>query len=178
MSESHEPLWYCVQTAPKQERITSALLRNEVGIEVFSPRVRFKRARSTGVAWVNESMFPGYVFARFDYETQHRHVRATGSVAKIVSFGDRPSPVPDQLIGELRASVADEETVEIPQDVAPGEEVRIVTGPFSGVTALVTRVLPARQRVAILLEMLGSQREVEIEARDLLPDVRHPLRRK
>jgi len=169
--------WYCVQTAPKQERVTSMLLRSEVGIEVFCPRVKFKRARSTGVAWVNEAMFPGYLFARFDYETQHRHIRSTGGVSKIVSFGSLPAPVPETIVQELRRSVADEETVEIAQDIKPGEEARVITGPFSGVTALVTRVLPARKRVAILLEMLGSQREVEIRTEDLLPDVRHPLRK-
>jgi len=169
--------WYCVQTSPKQERVTSKLLRSEVGIEVFCPRVRFKRARSTGVAWVNEAMFPGYLFARFDYETQHRHIRSTGGVSKIVSFGGQPMPVSEAIVSELRRSVADEETVEIAQDLEPGQEARVITGPFSGVTALVTRVLPARKRVAILLEMLGSQREVEIATDDLLPDVRHPLRR-
>jgi hypothetical protein len=34
---------------------------------------------------------------------------------------------------------------------------------------LVTRVIPARQRIAILLELLGSQREVEIERDRVLP---------
>ncbi len=34
---------------------------------------------------------------------------------------------------------------------------------------LVSRVLPARQRIAVLLELLGGQREVEIERDRVLP---------
>jgi len=38
-----------------------------------------------------------------------------------------------------------------------------------GLRALVTRVMPARQRVAILLELLGNTREVEIESERVFP---------
>ncbi len=40
--------WYCIRTKPKMERLTSNLLRTEVGIEVFCPFIRFERARRTG----------------------------------------------------------------------------------------------------------------------------------
>jgi len=53
--------------------------------------------------------------------------------------------------------------------------VKVIEGPFLGVRALVTRLLPARDRVAILLSLLGQEREVEVSAGALLPDVRHPL---
>ena len=76
---------------------------------------------------------------------------------------------------DLRRHVADGETVEIVSEIKEGEEVKVVEGPFLGVRALVTRVLPARERVAILLSMLGQEREIEVPASALLPDVRHPL---
>jgi hypothetical protein len=53
---SDELLWYCIKTKPKQESLATRLLRSELGMEVFCPKIRFKRARSTGVAWVNEAM--------------------------------------------------------------------------------------------------------------------------
>ena len=160
-----ELLWYCVKARPKQEGIATRLLRQEMGLEVFCPKIRFKRARSTGVAWVQEAMFPGYIFARFAYPLLYRRVAATSGVAKTLSFGGRPCVL----------DVADGEIVEIASDIKEGEEVRVVEGPFLGVRALVTRILPARDRVAILLSMLGQEREVEVSAAALLPDVRHPL---
>ena len=172
---SDELLWYCVKTKPKQEGIATRLLRGELGLEVFCPKIRFKRARATGVAWVNEAMFPGYIFARFVYPELHRRVAATSGVAKTLSFGGRPSILDEQLIEGLRLHVADGETVEIAPEIKEGEEVKVVEGPFAGVRALVTRILPARERVAILLSMLGQEREIEVAAKDLLPDIKHPL---
>ena len=71
--------------------------------------------------------------------------------------------------------VADGEIVEITSNIKEGEEVKVIEGPFLGVRALVTRILPAHDRVAILLSLLGQEREVEISAKSLLPDTRHPL---
>ena len=170
-----ELLWYCVKARPKQEGIATRLLRQEMGLEVFCPKIRFKRARSTGVAWVQEAMFPGYIFARFAYPLLYRRVAATSGVAKTLSFGGRPCVLDESIIADLRLHVADGEIVEIASDIKEGEEVRVVEGPFLGVRALVTRILPARDRVAILLSMLGQEREVEVSAAALLPDVRHPL---
>jgi transcriptional antiterminator RfaH len=172
---SDELLWYCIKTKPKQESLVTRLLRSELGMEVFCPKIRFKRARSTGVAWVNEAMFPGYLFARFIYPELYRRIAATSGVAKTLSFGGRPCVLDERIIGDLRHHVADGETVEISCDIKEGEEVKVVEGPFLGVRALVTRILPARDRVAILLNMLGQEREIEVSTTAVLPDIHHPL---
>jgi len=172
---AEEPRWYCVKARPKQEGIATRLLRGELGLEVFCPKIRFKRARSTGVTWVNEAMFPGYLFVRFAYPELHRRIAATSGVAKTLSFGGRPAVLDDSIIGDLRKHVDDAETVEIASEIREGEEVKIVEGPFLGIRALVTRILPARERVAILLNLLGQEREIEVPATSVLPDNRHPL---
>lgn len=168
-------LWFCVRAKPKTERTTSQLLRTEAGIEIFCPFVRFEKARRSGRHWVTEAMFPGYLFARFHYITQHRLVRSIHGVSKIVSFGGQPTVVPEVIVDELRASVRDEETIVIEAGVQIGEEVNLVSGPFQGVRAVVTRVMPARRRVAVLLEVLGMEREVEVGEQSILPDIGHPL---
>jgi transcription antitermination factor NusG len=83
--------------------------------------------------------------------------------------------VPDEIVAELRASVVDQETIEIPTTIQVGEEVQLVEGPFSGIRALVTQVLPAQERVKVLLEILGMEREVEVETSRVLPQISHPL---
>jgi len=172
---SQELLWYCVKAKPKQEGTATRQLRQELGLEVFCPRIRFKRARSTGVAWVHEAMFPGYLFVRFVYPELYRRIASISGVAKTLSFGGRPCILDESIIADLRMHVADGETVEITSDIKEGEEVKIVEGPFLGVRALVTRILPARDRVAILLNLLGQEREVEVSSASVLPDHRHPL---
>jgi transcription antitermination factor NusG len=120
-------------------------------------------------------MFPNYVFARFNYRDQHRHVQGTLGVSTIVRFGGIPAVVPDEIVAELRASVVDQETIDIPTNIQVGEEVQLLEGPFSGLRALVTQVLPAQERIKVLLEILGMEREVEVEASRVLPKISHPL---
>ncbi len=167
--------WYCIKTRPRQERGAKLALVADAGVEVFCPLLRFERARRSGKARVTEAMFPGYLFARFHYETQHRLVATTNGVSTIVSFGGRPALVSEAIIDELRSSVSEEETVEIPSMVSVGEEVQVVDGPFQGIRAVVTSLMPARARVTVLLELLGMEREVEVAAAAVLPDVKHPM---
>lgn len=168
-------LWYCVKARPRQERAAKVALVSEGGIEVFCPMLRFERARKSGRVRVREAMFPGYLFARFCYESQYRLVGTSNGVSTIVSFGGIPAVVPDEIIHELRSSVADGETIEIPTTLSVGEEVQVVEGPFQGIRAIVTRVMPARARVTVLLELLGMEREVEVAEKAVLPDVLHPM---
>jgi transcriptional antiterminator RfaH len=67
------------------------------------------------------------------------------------------------------------ETIEIPTTLSVGEEVQVVEGPFQGIRAIVTSVMPARARVTVLLELLGMEREVEVAEKAVLPDVLHPM---
>lgn len=170
-----DPAWFCLRVRPKQESVTARMLRSDAQIEVFCPFIRFKRARRGGLMWVTEGMFPGYVFGRFPFAEKHRHVASISGVVSIVRFGGQPTVVNDSIIQELRDHVSGDEVVVIPQEIVAGSEVRVVAGAMRGIRAVVSRVLPARQRVAVLLEMLGIEREVEIAAGDVLPDAPHPL---
>ncbi len=161
--------WYCLHTAPKQENKVAITLQREHCLEVFAPRIRFRRMRAGRPLWATEALFPGYIFSRFDYLERRRQINALKGVTSIVHFGDQMVPVGDSVMAELRALVHDNETLEVAADPQPGSEVVISGGSMSGLRVLVTRVMPARQRIAILLELLGSEREVEIELDRVLP---------
>jgi len=173
--ESDELHWFCVKTRPRQEGSAKRSVIRDVGVEVFCPMLRFERARSSGRVKVTEAMFPGYIFARFNFRDQNRHVAASHGVSHIVKFGGVASIVHESIIQELRSAIVSEETVEILTNIQVGEEVKLITGPFSGVRALVTQVMPAQARVKVLLELLGMEREVEIESSGVMPDIVHPL---
>ena len=161
--------WYCLHTAPRQENKVALVLQRELAIDVFAPRIRFRRMRAGQPIWTTEALFPGYLFARFDYFARRRQINALPGVTSVVHFGEQVVPVADPVMSELRALVRDNETVEVTADPRPGSEVVITGGSLRGLRVLVTRVLPARQRIAVLLELLGAQREVEIERDRVLP---------
>lgn len=167
--------WYCIKSRPKQEALTARALRSEVQIEVFSPAIRFQRSRKQSKMWVTEALFPGYLFAQFRYCDSIRHVRATRGVSNVVGFGGIPSVLPAKVIAELKHFVSEGDLVTVVPEIHSGAEVQLVSGVFSGLRALVTKVIPARQRVAILLELLGEIREVEVALDDILIHNAHPL---
>ena len=155
------PAWFCVRCRPKQEHLAAGYLRKRVGVEVFLPRLRFRRPTRRGPAWVTEALFPGYLFARFDWRLSFRAVHHTPSVSGLVHFGDSYPTVPDAAMHELRAAFGDDAIHEIATDMAPGDPVQLVGGPFGGLQAVVHQVMPSRQRVRVLLEFLGRQTVVE-----------------
>src|SRR5271166_6904013 len=67
--------WFCLKAQPKREHIAAACLRQISEVEAFCPRVRFRKRTNRGPVWFVEPMFPGYLFARFDYGAYHWRIR-------------------------------------------------------------------------------------------------------
>jgi transcriptional antiterminator RfaH len=166
--------WFCVRSQQKQERLACAALRRTLGVEVFAPRLRFRRPTRQGVVWAVEPLFPSYIFARFT-RLQIPEVRSAMGVSGIVRFGDRPATLGDGVIAELQARVGTEELLTLPAAPSVGDEIRVCRGPFAGLEAVVTQVLPAKERVRILLEFLGQPTQVEIDLQSVAVPRVHPL---
>lgn len=154
--------WFCVRSRTKEEHIATASLRRLEGMEVVNPRIRFRRPTARGPVWVTESMFPGYVFARFNLRQSLDVVRYAFGVAGVVHFGIFWPIVPDDVIEGIRAVVGDEEVRLVEPALKVGDEVEVAAGSFAGFRGIVTRIMPARDRVAVLLEFLGRQTTVEL----------------
>jgi len=154
--------WFCLHAQPRHEHIAAAHLHKLEGVEVFLPRIRFQRATRQGKVWVTEALFPGYLFARFDWQQSLRTVHHARGVRCVVHFGDRWPTLDPFLIGELRQAVGTEAPLMIPAPFSPGDEVKIVAGAFSGFSAIVSHLRPGRERIAVLLDFLGRQTTVQV----------------
>jgi len=160
-SPSH---WFCLRTQTKREHIAADHVRQLPGTAVFLPRIRFQRKTARGLVWFTEALFPGYVFAKFDFQQQFRQVAHAAGVRGIVHFGERWPTIADEVISELQTAVGTENVHVISEPLAVGEEIEVAAGALRGLKAVVSRVMPARERVLVLLEFLGRQTSVEIEA--------------
>jgi len=166
--EQTSSAWFCVQTHPKHEHIAAAHLRQDAGVDVFLPRIRYKRMTRLGCVWTTEALFQNYLFAKFDLEKCLRRVQHSRAVRGVVHFGRQWPVVPASIIDELR-SARPKELKEIAEDPQVGEAVQIAGGPFNGLEAVITRVMPGPQRVAVLLDFLGRQTAVELSLEQVLP---------
>jgi transcriptional antiterminator RfaH len=155
-------LWFCLKSQPKHEHIAAAHLRQNSAVEVFLPRIRFKRATRQGTVWVTEALFPGYLFARFDWQSTLRLVQHSRGVRGVVHFGERWPAIPDAVILELQQAVGATGLHTIPENLKPGDEVEITEGAMRGLRAVVTRVMPGRERITVLMEFLGRQTMIEL----------------
>lgn len=160
------PAWYTARTQPKHEHIAAAGLSRNLGLEVFHPRLRMERATQRGPVRVIEPLFPCYIFVR-SFSDQLEEIRYVNGISSLVHFGQKVPIVPDQIIEELRHCFESEEPMAVQDFLQPGTEVVVAEGPFLGVQGIVLRVLPARQRVQILLDFLGRTTLAEVGRKSL-----------
>ena len=113
-------------------------------------------------------MFPGYLFAEFVYKQKHRIVEHASGIQGVVHFGNNLALVDSGTISALQSKAGEEETVTIDPEIQVGQPVTITEPPFSGLEAVVTRVLPAKERVKVLLEFLGRPVETEVATHKVL----------
>jgi transcriptional antiterminator RfaH len=169
-SDAARPRWFCLRSQSKHEHIAARHVSRLEGVGAFLPRIRFRRTRRQGPVWVTEALFPNYLFARFTWQTQVRLVRHAPGVSDVVHFGDRWPAIPDEVMHELRSRFADDSVHVIREPLSPGDEVKISGGAFHGLAGVITRVMPARERVAVLLEFLGRQTAVEVPADSIIKE--------
>jgi transcriptional antiterminator RfaH len=169
-SSSHDsPLaWFCLRSQPKHEHIAARHLRQLAGLDVFLPRIRFQRKSRLGPVWVTEALFPNYLFARFNWKTALRLVQSTPGVGGVVHFGPRWPTVADDVIEELRRLFGGEQLHVISREPKAGDPVQIAGGVFHDLRAVVTQVMPARERVTVLLDFLGRQTAVELPLSNII----------
>jgi transcriptional antiterminator RfaH len=163
-----EPVWFCLKTQPKREHLAATVLRRQFGVECLSPRLRFRKMTQRGPVWFVEAMFPGYLFAKFIYSTQHRAVESSHGISGIVHFGDRLATLPENIVTALQSRVGAEEIVTLDCSIKVGQSVQLTDGAFQGLEAVVTYLLPAKDRIRVLFDFLGRSVEMEVSTAKVL----------
>jgi transcriptional antiterminator RfaH len=156
--------WFAVYTKAGKERLAEGNLAAQ-GFETYLPRLARQRGRAKRVLPGPVPMFPRYLFVRLDLDAgPWRAVHSTYGVSRLVSFGDRPAPLPDAVIDGLRAREGADGIISLSEIVAPfkpGEAVEIAEGPLSDVRAMVC-AQSGQERVVVLMTLLGRQVPVRV----------------
>lgn len=170
--------WYCLRTQPKRERIAWASLCELPEVAVLFPRARYQRKSAKGKRWVLEPLFPNYLFVQFDPGTSTRAVKYAKGASYLVKRGRELAPVPTGVIEEL-AELTDDGLFEVsPSPLAVGERIKVIRGIFCGAEADIVELAPARERVRILLEILGRETPIDIAFDEVERPDPHPLSRR
>lgn len=154
--------WFCVRTQPKHEHIAAAHLQLIDSMEVYCPRIRFKRPTVRGPKWFVEALFPGYLFARFCLAAHSIRVQYSPGVTSILQFGRRHARLENEIIDGIRQWIECGQVPSKQKDARVGDKVEIADGALRGLEAVITQALPGKERVRVLVEFLGRQVEAEI----------------
>lgn len=158
--------WYALHTKPRKERQVDALLRGR-GIETYLPTVRRKVQRRDRPARV--IYFPCYLFASLDFDViPLSSIAWMPGVRRIVGHGDRPVVVADEVVKLLRERLGGIEEVGY-RRLRQGDRVRIRSGPLRDLEAVFDQPLSPKERVRILLNVLGRMTPVEIDYSQIEP---------
>jgi transcriptional antiterminator RfaH len=157
--------WYVVQTQVNCET-KAALNLVRQGYEIYLPRYLKRRRHARKIDFVARPLFPRYLFVAVDMATQRwRSIQSTFGVSHLVSNGNEPAVVPDRIVCALktREDANGFVRMDVSRKFAAGDKVRVLAGVFMDSAGIFDEVAD-HDRVAILLEMLGSKVRVHLDA--------------
>jgi transcriptional antiterminator RfaH len=163
--------WYVVMTAPRKERLAADQLDRQ-SFRSFLPLQLETRRHARKFTTVLAPVFPRYIFVILDVDRQRwRSVNGTFGVQRLIADGEGPSAVAPGVVETLVQS-SDQRGALIykVEELAIGDPVRLVAGPFAGSLGILQR-LDGAGRVQILLALLGGPVKVTA-ARDMVAAAR------
>jgi transcriptional antiterminator RfaH len=158
--------WYTLYTKPHAEYRVSAELRQQ-RLQIYLPEIESLNANN---ARGKRPFFPCYLFAKIDFESVSlSQVQWTPGLRCVVAFDNQPVPLPDEVIELIQRKLGQSpaNTHRSVHNFKPGQTVRITSGPFQDMLAAFEGPTTPRQRVHVLLNILGRASRVQISAADI-----------
>lgn len=150
--------WYVVYTKPKQERRVCLNLE-AWQVKTFNPKLLERRFNQfTGQpVYTAKSLFPNYIFVRFNAQTMLHNVVFTRGVKSVLCSNGIPIPVDEELIELIQSRVGESGFVRLGNDFKLGDKVTIIDGPLQNLQGVFSEEMKDSERVLILLDAVKYQ---------------------
>ena len=157
--------WYALHTKVNSEKKVARLL-SQREIETYVPEIQYSSRDRVRI----RPFFPGYLFMYLDLDTANpAHWQWTPGLRRIVAYGRKPIPVPEEVISLIRYKLDEMASKKGRRsyDFEPGDIVRIKDGPFEDMLAIFDKEISPDGRVQVLLTALNRSVRVSIAGSDL-----------
>lgn len=165
-SPNSNSAWYALQVRSRKENYVASQISSQ-GYECFLPTYQSIRKWSDRVKEVEQPLFPGYLFCRFNFH-ERRSLIATPGVMQIVGAGRAAVPIADEEIISLQQALSSG----LPRQPWPylevGQRVRINYGNLRGLEGLLVN-LRGNHRVVLSVSLLRRSVAMEVDAAWLTP---------
>jgi transcription antitermination factor NusG len=153
--------WFALQVRTRHEVGVAHFLESK-GFEYFLPLVTCRKRWSDRVKEVENPLFPGYVFCRFDPQDRLPILKTPG-VIQVVGNSQRPVPIEDSEIGAIQALMVSG----LPNHSWPfltvGDRVRIEAGALRGYEGVLVE-FKGSHRLILSISLLQRSVAVEIDS--------------
>lgn len=133
------------------------------GFASFCPKRPESVIRSGKRLTRDAPLFPGYLFVQFD-PTQGgwTAINATRGITRLI-LGDirKPAPLPTTFMAGLMARCDSGGLIGAPPDLAAGDTIRILAGPFADTIARI-ETLQDGERIQILMDLMGRDARISV----------------
>ena len=145
-----------------EQRIESMDMEDKI-FEILIPMETKIKIKNGKRRKVQEKIFPGYVLVSMVVTDASWYVvRNTPNVTGFVGSGNTPTPVSESEIKSLMERMGKDEP-EFKVDIAAGDSVQIVDGPFKDFEGKISEVDEARGKAKVLVSMFGRETPVELD---------------
>ena len=130
--------------------------------DYYLPKIKIKKSESN---LKEEVLFPGYIFINTGLE-DYSLIKYTKGIKRVVKFGKITPRLTDNEIKIIKSIEKLSNSKPIIPKINIGQEALVADGPFKGTLVKICS-LPSKERIEVLLTMLGSLRKVSILKKDL-----------
>ena len=160
--------WYVVHTYSGYENKVKANIEKLVEnrgmqgkiLEVLVPLIDETEIKNGQKKTVSRKVFPGYVLINMEMNDETWYVvRNTRGVTSFVGPGSKPVPLSEDEIKYMGIRRTAEEKI----DIAVGESVKIIDGPFGSSIGVIKEINMNKRMVIVSLSFFGRETPVELD---------------
>ncbi len=165
--------WYVVHTYSGYEQKAKKALEERIrqhGVEqlfedVLVPQENVVEVKKGVKRTSKRQFFPGYILVRMELnETTWHIVKGTPKITGFVGGSKSPPVVPDEEVDRITSQIQ-EGTLKPKSKVEfeKGENVRVVSGPFSTFTGIVDEVNEGKGKLRVMVSIFGRSTPIELD---------------
>jgi transcriptional antiterminator NusG len=170
-----EKAWFVIHTYSGYENKVKANLEKRVesmnmGDKIFRVVVPMEdemQVKDGKRKIIKRKIYPGYVLVEmFLTDASWYVVRNTPGVTGFVGTGNKPVPLQEEEAQQILQHMG----VEEPRpriDIALGESVRVISGPFENFIGSVEEVQPDKGKLKVLVSMFGRETPIELDVNQI-----------
>ena len=143
-----------IASAPNPDKFDEVLVPTEQVVEL----VKGKKRESS------RKFYPGYILVRMELDDETWHI--VNNTAKVTGFlgGNKPAPISDQEAAEiLNRMEAGKKKPQPKYFFEPGDDIRVIDGPFNNFNGTVEEVNPEKGKIKVLVSIFGRSTPVELD---------------